>query len=70
MFSRLRDSLSKSRRALTEQIQVAAFDPEDDASAVLAPTFAEFLRGLVDCRPYDEARERALEEHRRRSQPG
>src|SRR5881392_183587 len=30
MFSRLRDSLSKSRRALTEQIQVAAFDPADD----------------------------------------
>ena len=32
MFSRLRDSLSKSRRALTEQIAVAAFDPEDTAS--------------------------------------
>src|SRR5690348_16228992 len=30
MFSRLRDSLSKSRRALTEQIQAAAFDPADD----------------------------------------
>jgi fused signal recognition particle receptor len=29
-FSRLRDSLSKSRRALTEQIAVAAFDPGDD----------------------------------------
>ena len=32
MFSRLRESLSKSRRALTEQIAVAAFDPEDAAS--------------------------------------
>jgi len=32
MFSRLRDSLSRSRRALTEQIAVAAFDPEDSAS--------------------------------------
>jgi fused signal recognition particle receptor len=32
LFSRLRDSLSKSRRALTEQIQVAAFDPADDIS--------------------------------------
>jgi fused signal recognition particle receptor len=32
MFSRLRDSLSKSRRALTEQIQVAAFDPADSLS--------------------------------------
>jgi fused signal recognition particle receptor len=31
-FGRLRESLSKSRRALTEQIQVAAFDPTDDAS--------------------------------------
>ena len=31
-FSRLRDSLGKSRRALTEQIGVASFDPDDDAS--------------------------------------
>jgi fused signal recognition particle receptor len=31
-FSRLRDSLGKSSRALTEQLQVAAFDPSDDAS--------------------------------------
>jgi fused signal recognition particle receptor len=31
-FGRLRNSLSKSRRALTEQLQVAAFDPADDAS--------------------------------------
>jgi fused signal recognition particle receptor len=29
-FARLRDSLSKSRRALTEQIATAAFDPGDD----------------------------------------
>ena len=29
-LSRLRDSLEKSRRALTEQIQAAAFDPGDD----------------------------------------
>src|SRR5258708_22856464 len=29
---RLRDSLSKSRRALTEQLAVAVFDPTDDAS--------------------------------------
>ncbi len=48
--------------------RVVHVDPEDDASAVLATTFEEFLRGLVDCRPYDEAR--ALEEHRRRSQAG
>src|SRR5258707_2879844 len=31
-MGRLRDSLGKSRRALTEQLQVAAFDPADDAS--------------------------------------
>jgi fused signal recognition particle receptor len=31
-LGRLRESLGKSRRALTEQIQVAAFDPADDAS--------------------------------------
>jgi fused signal recognition particle receptor len=31
-FSRLRDSLGKSRRALTEEIGVASFDPADDAS--------------------------------------
>jgi len=31
-FGRLRDSLSKSRRALTEQLQVAAFDPGDELS--------------------------------------
>jgi fused signal recognition particle receptor len=31
-FSRLRDSLGRSRRALTEQIGVANFDPADDAS--------------------------------------
>jgi len=30
LFSRLRESLSKSRRALTEQIAAAAFDPGDD----------------------------------------
>src|SRR3954454_11444177 len=30
LFGRLRDSLAKSRRALTEQIVVAAFDPADD----------------------------------------
>src|SRR4051794_41532833 len=29
-FGRLRDSLSKSRRALTEQLAVAAFDPGDE----------------------------------------
>src|SRR3982750_2326350 len=32
IFGRLREALSKSRRALTEQRAVAAFDPADDAS--------------------------------------
>ena len=31
-FGRLRDSLGRSRRALTEQIAVAAFDPDDAES--------------------------------------
>ena len=31
-FGRLRDSLGKSRRALTEQLAAAAFDPTDDAA--------------------------------------
>src|SRR5919106_3235527 len=30
LFGRLRDSLSKSRRALTEQLAAAAFDPSDE----------------------------------------
>src|ERR671925_2236222 len=30
LFSRLRESLSKSRRALTEELASAAFDPGDD----------------------------------------
>src|SRR5207302_8337283 len=30
MFSRLRDSLSKSRRAFADQLAAAAFDPADD----------------------------------------
>ena len=32
LFSRLRDSLGKSRRALTEQIAASTFDPADDAA--------------------------------------
>jgi fused signal recognition particle receptor len=57
LFSRLRDSLGKSRRALTEQIAVAAFDPGDSASwerleeALIAadvgvPATAELVRRL------------------------
>jgi hypothetical protein len=50
--------------------QVIYVDAEDGQSMVLAPSFADFVAGLVDCRPYEEARERALEEHRRRSHSG
>ena len=32
LFSRLRDSLSKSRRALTAELASAAFDPGDEAA--------------------------------------
>jgi fused signal recognition particle receptor len=32
MFARLRDSLAKSRRALTQELAAAAFDPGDDAA--------------------------------------
>jgi fused signal recognition particle receptor len=57
VFSRLRESLSKSRRALTDQIAAAAFDPEDDAAwerleeALIAgdvgvPATAELVRRL------------------------
>jgi fused signal recognition particle receptor len=56
-FARLRDSLGKSRRALTEQLAVSAFDPADEAAwerleeALIAadvgvPSTAELVRRL------------------------
>jgi fused signal recognition particle receptor len=56
-FSRLRDSLGKSRRALTEQLAATAFDPADEAAwerleeALIAadvgvPATAELVRRL------------------------
>jgi fused signal recognition particle receptor len=56
-FSRLRDSLGKSRRALTEQLTLTAFDPADDeawerleealiAADVGVPSTAELVRRL------------------------
>ena len=56
-FGRLRDSLGKSRRALTEQIAVAAFDPADEeawerleealiAADVGVPATAELVQRL------------------------
>ena len=57
LFARLRDSLGKSRRALTAELAAAAFDPQDDASwerleeALIAadvgvPATAELVRRL------------------------
>lgn len=43
--------------------RVVHVDPEDDAFTVLAANFHEFLCGLVDCRPFDEATKRALKTH-------
>jgi fused signal recognition particle receptor len=61
LLSRLRDSLSKSRRALAEQLAVAAFDPADEeawerleealiAADVGVPATAELVRRL-EARP-------------------
>jgi fused signal recognition particle receptor len=60
-FSRLRDSLGKTRRAMTEQLAAAAFDPTDDeawerleealiAADVGVPTTAELVSRL-EARP-------------------
>jgi fused signal recognition particle receptor len=57
LFGRLRDSLSKSRRALTQQLAAAAFDPADDeawerleealiTADVGVPATAELVRRL------------------------
>lgn len=45
--------------------RVVHVDPEDDLSVVLAADFEAFLAKLVDCRPYDEARQQAMKEQRR-----
>src|SRR5688500_7581816 len=58
-FGRLRDSLSKSRRALTAELAAAAFDPADDeawerleealiAADVGVPATAELVRRLEE----------------------
>ena len=69
-LSRLRDSLSKSRRALTEELVAAAFDPADEEawerleealirSDVGVPTTAELVRRL-EARGSIESLEAAL----------
>src|SRR5947208_5737333 len=71
--SRLRDSLGKSRRALTEQIAAAAFDPADDAAwerleeALIAadvgvPSTAELVRRLEARREVGDLGEALAEE--------
>jgi hypothetical protein len=49
-------------------IYLAAEGGEEE-SWVLAPDFATFLRGLVDCRPFEE-QQRAMEDFRRKSGSG
>src|SRR3954471_7506995 len=57
LFARLRDSLGKSRRALTEQLALGTFDPADEqawerleealiAADVGVPATAELVRRL------------------------
>src|SRR5262249_39287028 len=62
--------LDYSGRGAQGEPQVIHVDSEDGETIVLAPSFADFVAGLVDCRPYEEAREQELEEYRRRKQTG
>jgi len=45
--------------------RVVHVEPEDEVTTVLAANFEEFVRGLLDCWPYDEATAQAMEEWRR-----
>jgi len=47
--------------------RVTHVDSESGDSQILAPDFETFLSGLVDCRPYDQEQQRAMEEFRKRS---
>jgi fused signal recognition particle receptor len=73
LFARLRDSLGKSRRALTAELAAATFDPQDEASwerleeALIAadvgvPTTAELVRRLEARRDSVDLREALVEE--------
>jgi fused signal recognition particle receptor len=73
LFARLRDSLGKSRRALTAELASAAFDPQDDASwerleeALIAadvgvPATAELVRRLEARGDAADLREGLVEE--------
>jgi fused signal recognition particle receptor len=73
VFSRLRDSLGKTRRAMTEQLAAAAFDPADDeawerleealiAADVGVPTTAELVQRLEARQEVGELGEALAEE--------
>jgi fused signal recognition particle receptor len=73
LFARLRDSLGKSRRALTDQLAEAAFDPADDeawerleealiAADVGVPTTAELVRRLEARGAFGDLSEALVEE--------
>ena len=73
LFARLRDSLGKSRRALTDQLAEAAFDPADDeawerleealiAADVGVPATAELVRRLEARGAFGDLREALVEE--------
>ena len=72
-FGRMRDSLAKSRRALTEQLATAAFDPQDDEawerleealirSDVGVPATAELVQRLEARADVSEIEEALAEE--------
>lgn len=48
--------------------RVVHVDAESGDTEILAPAFEGFLGRLVDCRPYEEQRQQAMAEFRRRSQ--
>jgi fused signal recognition particle receptor len=73
LFSRLRDSLGKTRRAMTDQLAAAAFDPADDeawerleealiAADVGVPTTAELVQRLEARQELGELGEALAEE--------
>src|SRR3954447_23105519 len=66
LFGRLRDSLAKSRRALTEQIVVAAFDPDDDEAW---ERLAGAVRGVGAARGGADRRRRRRPRDRRADAP-
>src|SRR2546430_12871186 len=79
-FTRLRDSLGKSRRALTEELALGSFDPGDEASwerleeALIAadvgvPATAELVQRLQTRGPDDPAARRQEEIERQLADP-